>query len=101
MNVKLCLNLYLFWLFTGFGFQLLVDMIRSFPVSHVVQISHNGVNQCPALTPEFLRTAHGFQTHPPAQTALDEFTENHSPPQSYVHLDVQSEFNGIGRQGTA
>ncbi|KAM3872556.1 polynucleotide 5'-hydroxyl-kinase NOL9 [Diretmus argenteus] len=85
----------------GFGFQLLVDMIRLFPVSHVVQLGHGGSTQCPLLTPEFLRTAHGCQTHPPAQTALEEFTESHSPPRSYVHLIVQSEFQGVGRQGTA
>ncbi|XP_035500291.1 polynucleotide 5'-hydroxyl-kinase NOL9 [Scophthalmus maximus] len=85
----------------GFGFQLLVDMIRLFPVSHVVQLGHGGVTQCPALTPEFLRTAHGCQTHPPAQTALDELTESHTPPRSYAHLIVQSEFQGVARQGTA
>ncbi|XP_029911115.1 polynucleotide 5'-hydroxyl-kinase NOL9 [Myripristis murdjan] len=85
----------------GFGFQLLVDMIRIFPVSHVVQLGHGGSTQCPALTPEFLRTAHGCQTHPPAQTALDEFTESHSPPRSYVHLIVQSDFQGVARQGTS
>ncbi|KAG8002433.1 Polynucleotide 5'-hydroxyl-kinase NOL9 [Nibea albiflora] len=85
----------------GFGFQLLVDMIRFFPLSHIVQLGHSGVTQCPALTPEFLRTAHGHQTHPPAQTAMDEFTESHSPPRSYTHLIVQSEFQGVGRQGTA
>ncbi|KAA8591427.1 hypothetical protein FQN60_002370 [Etheostoma spectabile] len=85
----------------GFGFQVLVDMIRFFPVSHVVQLGHSGITQCPALTPEFLRTAHGCQTHPPAQTALDELTESHSPPRSYTHLIVQSEFQGVGRQGTA
>lgn len=76
-------------------------MIRFLPVSHVVQLGHGGVAHCPALTPEFLRTAHGYQTHPPAQTALDEFTENHTPPRSYTHLTVQSEFQGVGRQGTA
>lgn len=85
----------------GFGFQLLVDMIRFFPVSHVVQLSHSGVTQCPSMTPEFLRTAHGHQTHPPAVTALDEFSESHSPPKSYTHVIVQSEFQGAGRQGTA
>ncbi|XP_044067655.1 polynucleotide 5'-hydroxyl-kinase NOL9 [Siniperca chuatsi] len=85
----------------GFGFQVLVDMIRFFPVSHVVQLGHSGITQCPALTPEFLRTAHGCQTHPPAQTALDEFTESHNTPRSYTHLIVQSEFQGVGRQGTA
>lgn len=85
----------------GFGFQLLVDMIRVFPVTHVIQLGHSGIIQCPALTPEFLRTAHGCQTHPPAQTALDEFTESHTPPTSYTHLIVQSEFQAAGRQGTA
>ncbi|XP_031597778.2 polynucleotide 5'-hydroxyl-kinase NOL9 [Oreochromis aureus] len=85
----------------GFGFQLLVDMIRFFPVSHVVQLSHSGILQCPALTPDFLRTANGFQTHPPAQTALDEFTESHSPPRIYSHIGVQAEFQGVGSQGTA
>lgn len=99
--LKHSLNLFLSLLSTGFGFQLLVDMIRFFPVSHVVQLGHGGTTQCPALTPEFLRTAHGCQTHPPAQTALDEFTESHSPPRSYTHLIVQSEFQGVGRQGTA
>lgn len=85
----------------GFGFQLLVDMIRFFPVSHVVQLSHSGINQCPALTPDFLRTANGFHTHPPAQTALDEFTESHSPPRIYSHINIQTEFQGVGSQGTA
>lgn len=85
----------------GFGFQLLVDMIRFFPVSHVVQLGHSGITQCPALTPEFLRTAHGCQTHPPAQTALAELTESQSPPRGYTHLIVQSEFEGVGCQGTA
>uniref|UniRef100_A0A3Q0SFY3 Polynucleotide 5'-hydroxyl-kinase NOL9 n=1 Tax=Amphilophus citrinellus TaxID=61819 RepID=A0A3Q0SFY3_AMPCI len=84
----------------GFGFQLLVDMIRFFPVSHVVQLSHGGTIQCPALTPEFLKTANGCQTHPPTQTALDEFTESHSPAKIYTHLNVQAEFQGVGRQGT-
>ncbi|CAI5646816.1 unnamed protein product [Oreochromis niloticus] len=85
----------------GFGFHLLVDMIRFFPVSHVVQLSHSGFNQCPALTPDFLRTANGFQTHPPAQTALDEFTESHSHPRMYSHISIQAEFQGVGSQGTA
>ncbi|KAM6925537.1 polynucleotide 5'-hydroxyl-kinase NOL9 [Xenentodon cancila] len=85
----------------GFGLQLLVDIIRFLPVSHVIQLCHSGTTQCPALSPEFLRTASGFQTHPPAQTALDEFTESHCPPRNYSHLIVQSEFQGVGRQGTA
>lgn len=86
---------------TGFGFQLLVDMIRFFPVSHVVQLDKSELSQSAALTPEFLRTAQGYQTHPPAQTALDEFTESHPPPRSYTHLAVQSDFQGVARQGTS
>lgn len=86
---------------TGFGLQLLVDMIRFFPVSHVVQLGHSGISQAPALTPEYLRTAPGYQTRPPAQTALDEFTESHAPPRSHIHLSVQSEFQGVARQGTS
>ncbi|XP_004086339.1 polynucleotide 5'-hydroxyl-kinase NOL9 [Oryzias latipes] len=85
----------------GFGLQLLVDLIRVLPVSHVIQLSHGSTTQCPALTPEFLRTAHGCQTHPPAQTAMDECTESHGPPKTYSHLDVQAEFRGVARQGTA
>ncbi|TWW57147.1 polynucleotide 5'-hydroxyl-kinase NOL9 [Takifugu flavidus] len=85
----------------GFGFQLLVDMIRFFPVSHVVQLDKSELSQSAALTPEFLRTAQGYQTHPPAQTALDEFTESHHPPRSYTHLAVQSDFQGVARQGTS
>lgn len=88
-------------MFTGFGLQLLVDLIRVLPVSHVIQLSHGSTTQCPALTPEFLRTAHGCQTHPPAQTAMDECTESHGPPKTYSHLDVQAEFRGVARQGTA
>ncbi|XP_056279314.1 polynucleotide 5'-hydroxyl-kinase NOL9 [Pseudoliparis swirei] len=85
----------------GFGFQLLVDMIRFLPVSHVIQLSHGGTNQCPAVTPEFMKTAHGCQTRPPAQTALAEITESNSPPRSFTHLILESEFQGVGRQGTA
>ncbi|XP_012718915.2 polynucleotide 5'-hydroxyl-kinase NOL9 [Fundulus heteroclitus] len=85
----------------GFGFQLLVDLIRFLPVTHVVQLSHGGGTQFPSLTPEFLRTARGYQTHPPAQTALSELAEIHGPPRTYTHLSVQSEFQGVARQGTA
>ncbi|XP_037539817.1 polynucleotide 5'-hydroxyl-kinase NOL9 [Nematolebias whitei] len=85
----------------GFGFQLLVDIIRFLPVTHVVQLGHSGIIQCPAFTPELLRTTHGYQTHPPAQTALDEFIESHCPPRTFSHLIVQSEFEGVARQGTA
>lgn len=85
----------------GFGFQLLVDMLRFFPVTHVVQLGHGGTHQCSSLTPESLRTAQGFQTHPPTQSALSEFTESHAPLRTYVHLSVQSEFEGVGTQGKA
>ncbi|KAM8830247.1 polynucleotide 5'-hydroxyl-kinase NOL9 isoform 1-T1 [Synchiropus picturatus] len=85
----------------GFGFQLLVDMIRFFPVTHVVQLSHGGVTQCPALTPGFLRMAQGFQTHPPAQTALDELNENQSLPRNYVLHLVHSDFELAGQQGNS
>uniref|UniRef100_I3KIC7 Polynucleotide 5'-hydroxyl-kinase NOL9 n=1 Tax=Oreochromis niloticus TaxID=8128 RepID=I3KIC7_ORENI len=77
----------------GFRFQLLVHMIRFFPVSHVVQLSHSGFSHCPALTPDFLRTANGFQTHP--------LIESHSHPRMYSHISIQAEFQGVGSQGTA
>uniref|UniRef100_A0A3Q3X3F4 Polynucleotide 5'-hydroxyl-kinase NOL9 n=1 Tax=Mola mola TaxID=94237 RepID=A0A3Q3X3F4_MOLML len=52
--------------------SLLVDMIRFFPVSHVVQLGHSGITQCPALTPDFLRAAQEPQSpkelHPPYRT---------------------------------
>ncbi|XP_041859153.1 polynucleotide 5'-hydroxyl-kinase NOL9 [Melanotaenia boesemani] len=85
----------------GFGFQLLVDLIRLLPVSHVVQLSHSNTTQCPPLTPEFLMTAQGCHTHPPAQTPLDEFTESHCLPRNYTHLTVQADFQGVARQGTS
>ncbi|KAJ0064817.1 hypothetical protein NL108_015590, partial [Boleophthalmus pectinirostris] len=85
----------------GFGFQLLVDMLRFFPVSHVVQLGHGGTHQCPCLTPEYLRSTQGYQTHPPAQSALDEFTESSNLPKTFIHLPVQSEFEGVGTQGKA
>ncbi|XP_029012142.1 polynucleotide 5'-hydroxyl-kinase NOL9 [Betta splendens] len=85
----------------GLGLQLLVDMIRFFPVSHVVQLGHSGSTQCPTLTPDFLRTARGFQTHPPSQSALNEFSDAHSPRRSYTHLIVQSDFKGVASQGKA
>lgn len=100
-NCKCSLKMCLSFLSTGFGFQILVDLIRFFPVSHVIQLGHSETTQCPALTPEFLRTAHGYQTHPPAQTTLDDFTESHNPPRSYVHITVQSKFEGVALQGTA
>ncbi|KAM6976958.1 polynucleotide 5'-hydroxyl-kinase NOL9 [Aplochiton taeniatus] len=83
----------------GLGRQLLVDVIRLFPVSQVVQICHNGPAQCPHLTPEHMRSAQGFLTQPPAQTALDGFMENHGTPKSPAHYLISSEFEGAGRVG--
>ncbi|KAJ3586443.1 hypothetical protein NHX12_012841 [Muraenolepis orangiensis] len=85
----------------GFGFQLLVDVLRLLPVSHVVQLGHGESMQCPTLTPDLLQTAQGYLTKPPAHTAMDEFTEGHSPARTYVHLAVQSAFQGVGRQGAS
>ncbi|CAL8368189.1 unnamed protein product [Lota lota] len=85
----------------GFGFQLLVDVIRLLPVSHVVQLGHGESMQCPTLTPDLLQMAQGYLTKPPAHTAMDEFTEGHSPARTYTHLAVQSAFQGVGRQGAS
>ncbi|XP_041955049.1 polynucleotide 5'-hydroxyl-kinase NOL9 isoform X1 [Alosa sapidissima] len=82
----------------GLGFQLLVDLVRFFSVTHVVQLSFGETSQCPALTPEFLRTAHGWQTHPPAQPALGQ-PENQEAPHSHVFLSIHSEFEGAGSSG--
>jgi len=83
----------------GFGFQLLVDVLRLLPVSHVVQLGHGESMQCPMLTPDLLQTATGYHTKPPAHSAMDGFTEGHSPARTYAHLAVQSAFQGVGRQG--
>ena len=85
----------------GFGFQLLVDMLRLLPVSHVVQLGHGESMQCPTLTPDLLQTAQGYLTKPPAHTAMDEFTEGQSPARTFTHLAVQSTFQGVGRQGAS
>ncbi|KAG9339245.1 hypothetical protein JZ751_023941 [Albula glossodonta] len=42
----------------GFGFQLLVDFMRLFSVTHVVQLSFGETQQCPDLSPVFLRRYH-------------------------------------------
>ncbi|KAJ8369830.1 hypothetical protein SKAU_G00098580 [Synaphobranchus kaupii] len=75
----------------GFGFQLLVDFIRLFSVTHVVQLSYSSTIQCPDLTPAFLSTAPGWQTRPPAPPTVE-----HVAPQPHVLLSVQSEFEGAG-----
>ncbi|XP_063063938.1 polynucleotide 5'-hydroxyl-kinase NOL9 [Engraulis encrasicolus] len=85
----------------GLGFQLLVDLVRLFSVTHVVQLSFGSTSQCPALTPEYLRTAHGWQTHPPAPhppagLGQEEFQET---PHSHAFLSVHSEFEGAGSSG--
>ncbi|XP_036388316.1 polynucleotide 5'-hydroxyl-kinase NOL9 isoform X1 [Megalops cyprinoides] len=81
----------------GFGFQLLVDFVRLFSVTHVVQLSYGATYQCPALTPAFLRTAQGWQTRPQAPpTGAGEDLEEQVSPQSHMLLSVQSEFQGAG-----
>ncbi|KAL4623755.1 polynucleotide 5'-hydroxyl-kinase NOL9 [Arapaima gigas] len=80
----------------GFGFQLLVDLIRLFSVTHVVQLSHGGTTQCPALTPTFLQSAHGWQTRPPAPPVLGQETEGSVGPHGHVLIGVQSVFEGAG-----
>ncbi|XP_030209999.1 polynucleotide 5'-hydroxyl-kinase NOL9 [Gadus morhua] len=85
----------------GFGFQMLVDVLRLLPVTHVVQLGHGESMHCATLTPDLLQTAQGYLTKPPAHTAMDEFTEGHSPARTYAHLAVQSAFQGVGRQGAS
>lgn len=81
----------------GHGFQILVDLVRLFSVTHVVQLSYGTAPQCQLLTSEFIRSAHGWQTHPPTTPALTE--DSHSPSRSHVFLSVQSEFEGAGVSG--
>lgn len=83
----------------GHGFQILVDLIRFFSVTHVVQLSYGNAPQCQLLTPEFFRTAHGWQTHPPTTSTLTEEPASHLTIQSHVFLSVQSEFEGAGTAG--
>uniref|UniRef100_A0A8C9SG77 Polynucleotide 5'-hydroxyl-kinase NOL9 n=1 Tax=Scleropages formosus TaxID=113540 RepID=A0A8C9SG77_SCLFO len=80
----------------GFGFQLLVDLIRLFSVTHVVQLSHGDTTQCPALTSIFLQSAHGWQTRPPAPPSLGQEMEEPFGPQGHVLISVHSEFEGAG-----
>lgn len=84
--------------FTGHGFLILVDLIRLFSITHLVQLSYGNAPQCQLLTPEFLRTVHGWQTHPP-QSTLTEEPASHLATQSHVFLSVQSEFEGAGTAG--
>ncbi|KAJ8016939.1 hypothetical protein DPEC_G00012560 [Dallia pectoralis] len=82
----------------GFGFQLLVDIIRLFNASHVVQLRSGDKELCPQLTPDFLRSSHGWQTHPPAQSALvEDGGGSHSAQRSYTLFSLTSEFDGAGR----
>ncbi|KAG7256737.1 hypothetical protein CRUP_009120, partial [Coryphaenoides rupestris] len=64
-------------------------------------LGHGESMQCPTLTPDLLQTAAGYHTKPPAHTAMDGFTEGHSPARTYAHLAVQSAFQGVGRQGAS
>ncbi|XP_021472317.2 polynucleotide 5'-hydroxyl-kinase NOL9 isoform X2 [Oncorhynchus mykiss] len=79
----------------GFGFQLLVDIICLCSVSHVVQLSSGDKVMCPQLTPEFLKSSHGWQTHPPAQSALGEDNSGSHPLQWRYSI----QFEGVGRLG--
>ncbi|XP_066526144.1 polynucleotide 5'-hydroxyl-kinase NOL9 [Hoplias malabaricus] len=83
----------------GHGFQVLVDLIRFFSVTHIVQLSYGDTPQCQALTPEFLRSAQGWQTHPPSQPSLAEEAANHLTARSHVLLSIHSEFEGAGVSG--
>lgn len=83
----------------GFGLQLLVDIIRFLSVSHVVQLGYGENTQCPALTSDFLKSSHGWQTHPPAQSSLGEDTWSQNVVRSYTHLPVLSEYQGAGKAG--
>ncbi|XDV46009.1 hypothetical protein PO909_013993 [Leuciscus waleckii] len=83
----------------GHGFQILVDLIRLLSVTHVVQLSYGNAPQCHLLTPEFLRTAHGWQTHPPTTSTLTEEPASHLTIRSHIFLSVQSEFEGAGTSG--
>lgn len=84
---------------TGHGFQVLVDLIRFFSVTHVVQLSYGDTPQCHTLTPDFLHSAHGWHTQPPAQSALAEEPGNQLTAQGHVLLNVHSEFEGAGTSG--
>ncbi|TSL61239.1 Polynucleotide 5'-hydroxyl-kinase NOL9 [Bagarius yarrelli] len=83
----------------GHGFQVLVDLIRFFSVTHVIQLSYGDTPQCHTLTPDFLRSAHGWQTHPPAQSALAEEPANQLTAQGHMLLGIHSEFEGAGTAG--
>uniref|UniRef100_W5M4J2 Polynucleotide 5'-hydroxyl-kinase NOL9 n=1 Tax=Lepisosteus oculatus TaxID=7918 RepID=W5M4J2_LEPOC len=84
----------------GFGFQLLVDLIRLLSVTHVVQISHGDTSQFPALTPAYLRSATGWLTTPRVQRSSmpteGEETQDCMAAQGHTLLGVQSEFEGAG-----
>ncbi|XP_022532818.2 polynucleotide 5'-hydroxyl-kinase NOL9 isoform X1 [Astyanax mexicanus] len=83
----------------GLGFQVLVDLIRFFSVTHIVQLSYGDTLQCHSLTPEFLRSAQGWQTHPPAQPTLAMEPANHLTSRSHVLLSIHSEFEEAGTAG--
>ncbi|XP_060750933.1 polynucleotide 5'-hydroxyl-kinase NOL9 [Tachysurus vachellii] len=83
----------------GHGFQVLVDLIRFFSVTHVVQLSYGETTQCHTLTPDLLRSAHGWHTHPLAQSAMAEEPTNQLAARGHVLLSVHSEFEGAGTAG--
>ncbi|KAI5096007.1 polynucleotide 5'-hydroxyl-kinase NOL9, partial [Silurus meridionalis] len=83
----------------GHGFQVLVDLIRLFSVTHVVQLSYGDTPQCHTLNPDFLRSAQGWHTHPPAQSALAEEPANQLSARGHLLLSIHSEFEGAGTSG--
>lgn len=83
----------------GQGLQILTDLIRLFSVTHVVQLTYGDVPQSHLLTPDFLRTAHGWQTHPPTPSTLTEVSASDLALRSHVFLQIVSEFEGAGTAG--
>ncbi|KAM9445313.1 polynucleotide 5'-hydroxyl-kinase NOL9 isoform 1-T4 [Clarias gariepinus] len=83
----------------GHGFQVLVDLIRLFSVTHVVQLSYGDTPQCHTLTPDFMRSACGWHTHPPAQSAMPEEPANQLAAHGHTLLSIHSEFEGAGTSG--
>ncbi|KAI7794149.1 polynucleotide 5'-hydroxyl-kinase NOL9 [Triplophysa rosa] len=83
----------------GHGLKILIDLIRLLSVTHVVQLTCKDMPQCQLFTPDFLKTTHGWQTHPPTPSTLTEAPASHLAVRSYVFLNIISEFEGAGKSG--
>lgn len=95
-----CLNSFLPSLFlTGQGLQILIDLIRLFSVTHVVQLTCKDTPQSHHLTPDLLKVTHGWQTHPPTPSTLTEAPASNHGVQSHLFLNIISEFEGAGTPG--